>query len=106
MANPTMVYKKGKKLKVDGEFFDYKIVEAELPEGAAEDAESELDKALSDGWFKTTGEALEETPSDDETPTRAELEAKATKLGIEFTDGTRDKTLTKKIAEALEAQEG
>lgn len=102
MSNPTMVYKKGSKLKVDGEFFDYKIVEAELPEDASEDAESELDVALSDGWFKTTGEALEETPSDDEAPTRAELEAKATELGIEFTEGTRDKTLAKKIAEKLE----
>jgi hypothetical protein len=100
-----MVYKKGKKLKVDGELFDYQIVEAELPEGAAEDAESELDQALSDGWFRTPAEALEGVPTDDEAPTREELEAKAAELGIEFTDGTRDKTLVKKIAEALAAQE-
>lgn len=105
MSNPTMVYKKGKKLKVDGEYFDYKIVEAELPEDAAEDAESELDVALSDGWFKTPAEALEGIPDDEEAPTREELEAKATELGIEFAANTRDKTLAKKIAEVLEAQE-
>lgn len=101
MSNPTMVYKKGTKLKVDGEFFDYEIVEADAEEGE----ESELDQALSEGWFRTPAEALEGIPSDNELPTREELEAKANELGIEFASNTRDKTLAKKIAEALENQE-
>lgn len=38
-------------------------------------------------------------------PTREQLEARATELGIDFQDNTRDSTLVKKIAEAEEAAE-
>ncbi len=38
-------------------------------------------------------------------PTREQLEARATQLGIDFKDNTRDSTLVKKIAEAEEAAE-
>ena len=101
MSQPTMVYKCPGKHKIHGGKFDYKIVDAELPEGG--EGDTELEEALADGWYRTTTEAKEGVPSDDEAPTREELEAKATELGIEFTEGTRDKTLAKKIAEALEA---
>lgn len=43
-----MLYKKGKKLLVDGERFDYLVVE-----------ESQAEKELENGWFYTTQEALE-----------------------------------------------
>lgn len=105
MSNPTMVYRVGKKLKVDGQFFDYKIVEADLPQSADGDSKSELDVALSKGWFRTPAEALEGIPSDSEAPTREELESKAIELDIEFTKSTRDKTIAKKIAEVLSTQE-
>lgn len=102
MSNPTMVYRKGKKLKVDGEYFDYKIVEGDLPEDADEDAESELDGALGDGWFRTPAEALEGVPSDDEAPTRDELKAKADELGLEYAGNISTKNLAKLVEEALE----
>lgn len=100
MSNPTMVYKKGTKLKVDGEFFDYKIVEADLLEG--EEGDTELDDALADGWFRTTGEALEGIPSDEEAPTRDELKAKADELGLEYAGNISTKKLAELVAEALE----
>ena len=43
-----MLYKKGKKLLVDGDYFDYLVVE-----------ESQAEKELENGWFYTTQEALE-----------------------------------------------
>lgn len=38
-------------------------------------------------------------------PTREQLEVRATELGIDFQDNTRDSTLVKKIAKAEEAAE-
>lgn len=99
MKNATMVYKHPGRHKIHGEMFDYKIVEAEPEE---EGGESELDQALSDGWFRTTPEALEGVPSDDEMPTREELEAKCKELGISFQSTWKDGTLLEKINEALE----
>lgn len=99
MSTPTMLYKKGAKLKVDGEFYDYIIVEAESEEGES----SELDKALADGWFKTPFEALNETANDPgspwigDLPSREELEAQATELGIKFSSRTSDEKLAEKI---------
>lgn len=94
-----MVYRKGTKLKVDGEFFNYTIVEADTPEDADE---SELDKALADGWFRTPAEALEGVPSDNEVPTRDELKAKADELGLEYPGNISNKKLAELVAEALE----
>ena len=102
MKLATMVYKHPGKHKIHGDLFDYKIVDAEPEE---EGGESELDQALSDGWFKTTTEAKEGIPSDDEMPTRAELEAKAEELGIKFQANWKDGTLLEKINEALEEGE-
>lgn len=43
-----MLYRKGNKLLVDGNLFDYLVVE-----------ESQAEKELENGWFYTTQEALE-----------------------------------------------
>ncbi|MEY4761252.1 MAG: hypothetical protein RLZZ200_1108 [Pseudomonadota bacterium] len=70
---------------------------------------AEHDAALNDGWFNTMPEAIAgnasvvETPADDKPPTRAELEQKATELGIKFDKKTKDEDLAKKIAGALGA---
>lgn len=95
-----MVYKHPGRHKIHGEMFDYKIIDAEPEE---EGGESQLDQALADGWFKTTTEAKDGTPSDDQAPTRAELEEKAVELGISFPANIKDETLLQKINEALEA---
>lgn len=72
--------------------------------------------ALADGWSETAADAraagtpppiaaaLEpEAPANDNAPpTRAELEAKATELGIAFRSNTSDKALSDRIAAALE----
>ena len=102
MEQATMVYKHPGKCKIHGDMFDYKVVSAEPEE---EGGESELSQALADGWFKTTPEAKDGTPSDDEMPTRAELEEKAVELGIHFQANWKDGTLLEKINEALEEGE-
>lgn len=101
MKQATMVYKHPGRHKIHGEMFDYKIVSAEPEE---EGGKSELDQALSDGWFRTTPEALEGVPSDDEMPTREELEAKCKELKIPFQSTWKDGTLLKKINEVLEGE--
>lgn len=100
MKKATMVYKHPGKHKIHGDKFDYKVVS-----GEEEGGESELELALEDGWFLTTTEAKDGTPSDDQAPTRAELEAKAVGLGISFPINIGDKKLLEKINEALEAEE-
>ena len=95
MINPTMVYRHPGKHKIHGSTFDYKIVDAET---------EELDDALSDGWFRTTLEALEGVPSDDEKPTREELELKAKELGIGYRSDISDKKLLARIEEVLAEQ--
>ena len=84
-----------------------------VAKGVADDAE--LSEALAAGWFATLPEAAETflappatsveekvIPSDDAPPTREELEAKATELGIKVDKRWSDKTLGEKIAAALE----
>jgi len=74
--------------------------------------QDEMDAKLSEGWSETILEAMEPkaapdpvaVPADDAPPTRAELEAKATELGIHFDGRLKDKTLADKIAVALEEQ--
>ncbi len=95
MKQATMVYRHPGKHKIGREMYDQKVVEAH----AEEDEESELVTALADGWFATPDEArygLDDTP-----PSREELEAKATELGISFRSNTHDDTLATKIADAL-----
>lgn len=83
------------------------------------DGEEAHDAALAEGWSETAAEARaanddriaaalepklepESAPEDSAPPTRAELEAKATELGIGFRSNTSDKALADRIAAALE----
>lgn len=95
---PTIVYKTPGPHACTGSTYAYR--------GVADDAE--LDAALSGGWFKTLPEAIagdHEEPVDNSALTRAELEAKATDLGIKFDGRTTDKILSGKIESALSGQE-
>ena len=51
-------------------------------------------------------EVLDTAPEDDAAPTRAELEAKATELGIRFDGRTKDKKLGQLIQDRLSAPTG
>jgi hypothetical protein len=51
-------------------------------------------------------EVVDTTPEDDAAPTRAELEAKATELGIRFDGRTKDKKLGQLIQDRLSAPTG
>lgn len=78
----------------------------------------DYDQAMGKGWFGTVGESIEAKttvsaptapPADhhkEETapPTRAELEAKAAELGIDFSPRIGDKKLTERIEAALSGQ--
>ncbi len=66
--------------------------------------QSQLDAALSDGWFLTLPEATAGEAEDASSPTRAELEAKAAELGVKFDGRTTDKALAVKIDAALAEQ--
>lgn len=102
MKNATMLYKAPGPHEIHGGHFDYTIVDAD-EEGAIEGAKAE-------GWFETTDEAkaaADEAKAKRESelnapPTRAELEAKATELGLKFNDKTSDKKLADLIAASLE----
>jgi hypothetical protein len=84
--------------------------------GRVANDQGEFDAAVSDGWHPTVPQAVEawrspvqfpvpaapaSVPDDDAPPTREELEAKATELGIEFDGRHKDSTLMKKIDDAL-----
>lgn len=90
---PRMMYKAGGPHDIHGGKFDTLIAHDE----------AEKDAAHAAGWRLTTDEAREHAPvpSDDAPATRAELEAKAKELGIEFDGRTGDKKLAEKIAAAL-----
>lgn len=83
----------------------------------------DYDEALQNGWFGTIGEttadktkaivsevpltspdAHEADADEDTAPTRAELEAKATELGIEFHPNIGDKKLADRIDAALSTE--
>jgi hypothetical protein len=51
-------------------------------------------------------EVVDAAPEDDAAPTRAELEAKATELGIRFDGRTKDKKLGQLIQDRLSAPTG
>lgn len=109
MKQPTMVYRypgsKALGFKHGKDIFDHKVVDSYAEEGE----ESELDAALADSWFSSPAEAkagsIDDTGDDTTSPTREELEAKATELGIEFSKRTKDETLLEKIETALAEQE-
>lgn len=90
-----MVYRHPGRYKIHGSTFDYMVVDADT---------EELDDALSNGWYRTTPEALEGVPSDDEKPTREELEQKAKELGLSFPSNIGDAKLLARIEEALAEQ--
>lgn len=86
----------------DGSMVDYVVVPLDM-----------VDATVALGWFLTMPEALaaaekaakpepdDEVPADDAPVTRAELEAKATELGLKFDGRTSDAKLLAKIDEAL-----
>ena len=96
---PTLVYKNKGPFQRPGGTFNYKPVTDEQG----------LTDALADGWFVSFEDAV--TPkleakatdpvNDNAPPTRAELEAKATELGLKFDGRTGDKTLAERIEAAL-----
>lgn len=102
---PTIVYKPSGPYQRQGGTFDYKGV----------NTQDELDAAIESGWHESFAEMLEpkakvvETqtpepepePANDAAPTRAELEQKATELGLKFDGRTSDKKLGELIDEAL-----
>lgn len=94
---PTLVYKgKGPHSRAGGTY-DY----------VAANNQEELDAKLADGWFTTLPEAIDAhdkptvVKSDDAPATRAELEAKAKELGIQFGKKTTDAELSAAITKAL-----
>ncbi len=90
MQFPRLVYKSGS---------DYKLVSSA----------DEFDIAISNGFFATVPEALagkavekEADKVDKSTPTREEIEAKATELGLKFDGRTSDAKLLKLIESAFQ----
>ncbi|MBQ5963148.1 hypothetical protein [Massilia sp. ZL223] len=105
MQSQTMLYVAPGPHEIHGGRFDYIIVN-----------DDEIEQHLADGWHLTTTEAKAahdeeqaraaaaaagDGPSDGAPATRAELEAKATELGIEFSPNIGDKKLGERIAAAL-----
>jgi hypothetical protein len=96
MKTPTMVLRyPGSKAQLQDGAYDYLIVDAD-----------DVGSALADGWHRTAAEAKaagtpKDEPKPDAEPTRAELEQKATELGIKFDGRTGDKKLAALIAEKV-----
>lgn len=100
---PTIVYKPSGPYQRQGGTFDYKGV----------NTQEEFDAAIADGWHADYAEMLnpkskaapepEPEPVNDSAQTRAELEQKATELGLKFDGRTSDKKLGEMISEALKA---
>lgn len=104
---PQAMYRMpGRDVQTDAGWCEYRIV--------ADD--EELQAAAADGWCETSDAAAEalrmavehqaaptgaQVPDDDAPPTRAELEQKATELGIKFDGRWGDKRLAQAIADAL-----
>ncbi len=101
----SMLYKAPGPHFCDGSMVDYIVVPDHLD-----------DETVASGWFRTIPEALaavahvvasepvsdaSEGVSDDAPPTRAEMEQKATELGVKFDGRTTDAKLLQRIEEAL-----
>ena len=101
---PRMIYRAGGTEEIHGGRFATRVVHSA----------DELDAALADGWHLTTCEArapaapdlgaLAFNADDNAAPTRAELEAKAAELGIEFSPRLGDAKLAERIELALAAK--
>lgn len=97
MPNNTMLYKfPGPHQQQDGKYDQLVVLD------------EDIDAALAEGWFLTPPEAKAATeahvlPKDPEPPTRAEMEQKATELGIKWDGRWGDKRLSDAIADALKA---
>lgn len=97
MNTPTMVLKYPGPHQLQDGCYDWKIVDAE-----------DVAAALAEGWFltkeeaKAGAEAPKVEPVSPAPPTRAELEQKATELGLKFDGRTSDKKLGDLIAATLE----
>lgn len=75
----------------------YKSASAHL---LVEDAK-QYDAAIAGDWFDNVPDALAGIKPENSEPTRAELETKATELGLKFDGRTTDAKLGKMIAESL-----
>lgn len=86
----TMLYKHPGPHKIHSNMFDYCIVE-------------DIEKALKDGWFLTTPEALKAAESEpDAAPTRDEVKQKADQLGIEYPKNIKTPRLQKLVEDKLD----
>ena len=94
-----MLYKSDGSQKIHGGMFDTLIVE-----------QDGLEDALNDGWFKSTSEALDVDPVEEQAkhdaeseakPTREEMETKAKELDISFSPNIGDDNLLARIQQAL-----
>lgn len=88
---PKMLYRAGSGAAVDGVECAALVVQSEAEQAAA----------LADGWGLSLNAEPADAPADDAPPTRAELEAKATELGLKWDGRWGDKRLTDAIAAAL-----
>ena len=99
MEFPTLVYRCPGDHQRPGGTYSYR---------SAQD-EAQFSAALKDGWFATLPEAMDDKPkeaqaqeaADNAPPTRAELEQKATTLGIKFDGRTNDKKLSAMIEKEM-----
>jgi hypothetical protein len=108
MTFPSLIYKSPGGYRYPKSKLTYSV--------ASVQDEHELADRLAAGWFQTKEEAVglvtapvvevvevAETPkAEDYEPSRAELEQKATELGIKFDGRTSDKKLLKLITEGLQ----
>lgn len=90
MINPTMLYKLGNHIEIEGLKYEYTIVD-----------EKEISEKLKEGWYLTTTEAKKVDTNDDGDITREEMEFKAKELGIKFDGRMSNKNLLAKIEEKL-----
>lgn len=83
-----------------------RLVYRSAKEHKAVNSQAEHGSALSDGWFDSVVDIgkpkpVIEQPVDNSAPTRAELEQKATEIGIKFDGRTSDDKLRRTIENAL-----
>lgn len=97
-----MVYRVGAMVALESGSYDWRIVsEAEWPQAQADGWH--LDQyAAKDAHEEPLQPAADNAPDESTAPTRAELEQKATELGLKFDGRTGDKKLAALIAAALE----